>query len=1277
MWNMMCDVMPTIAEDSISQRSSQFSGEDANFEQLMVSMLDERDKLMESLRESQERLQETEARLQEVEKERDSLNRQLNANIPQEFSQLTKELAAARESILEREEEISELKAERNNTRLLLEHLECLVSRHERSLRMTVVKRQAAAQSGVSSEVEVLKALKSLFEHHKALDEKVRERLRVALERNTSLEEELAIIKEELQQYKLSGHAPKAMEDRPKENGQTEDGQQQNKNETEQAAGQLEQQQQQQPQQQQQQQQQSIQKLGTERSTEIGSRLSNGTLDPSDQDSAARLIDLQAILDKQSSELSTWQRRVAELSGRVAELEESLSKAQKDLLKTQETNVKLQRDLRENVAQKEDQEERIATLEKRYLNAQRESTSLHDLNEKLEQELQHKKAQLKLQEEKISAIQEKLELAEQKLAQYAKLPEMEEQLKQRMEALTQVRRPNQAQERHGSAEDRIQRLETQLEEKNAEVMRVNQRLKMNEEHNTRLSTTVDKLLSESNERLQVHLKERMHALEEKNALTQELEKTRKIAEDLQNEKAEIVKELGKARLEIDNVKRQMLQQEIAFNIQQTDALTRSLSPNAVDPGSFSRSASHSSFDTHSLPRRTAKRPPMEEDPAKNYVARTLAEQEWEKLQQAHVLANVQQAFDVSSDAEGDGDNESLFSCAADVISPTGHTDAQTLALMLQEQLDAINNEIRLIQEEKQSTEARAEELESRVGSLEHMNLLARGRSLERASPPLSGRSTPKSHHSPNRDYLHKYHTAPASMSPAHLHQYAASLASPGQLSESLPASQLQLSGEELHSVSERDSTGGAGSGGSDAASPLTARSIRLERVVQALAHSQEELRRRTGQAGFPSSGFPAHRHGQHNNGALNSGTPPSPLSSRHSSQDSLHKNNLPGVGLAIGQLSSSHLHMQSTMSPATAAAVAAAQKKKGIKSSLGRFFSKKEKIKGKDTPMPGDIPGMGGASTPADPDYGDSVSVAGTMGSKSDFDRRKKKSPSMFGSMLDSSRHELLAEAMRAGTPFALWNGPTVVAWLELWVGMPTWYVAACRANVKSGAIMSALSDTEIQREIGISNPLHRLKLRLAIQEMVSLTSPSAPKTSRTTLAFGDMNHEWIGNVWLPSLGLPQYRSTFMECLVDARMLDHLTKKDLRGQLRMVDSFHRTSLQYGISCLKRLNYDRQQLEERRRMAEGANVDVLVWSNDRVIRWVQSIGLKEYGNNLLESGVHGALVALDESFDANSFALALQIPTQNTQARQLLEMEFANLLTVGTERRLDESNSMKS
>ena len=78
----MCDVMPTISEDSISQRSSQF-GDEANFEQLMVSMLDERDKLVESLKNEQEKTAEFEQRVKELEKERDSLNRQLNQNLPQ------------------------------------------------------------------------------------------------------------------------------------------------------------------------------------------------------------------------------------------------------------------------------------------------------------------------------------------------------------------------------------------------------------------------------------------------------------------------------------------------------------------------------------------------------------------------------------------------------------------------------------------------------------------------------------------------------------------------------------------------------------------------------------------------------------------------------------------------------------------------------------------------------------------------------------------------------------------------------------------------------------------------------------------------------------------------------------------------------------------------------------------------------------------------------------------------------------------------------------------
>ena len=80
---MMCDVMPTISEDGSNDRDSQYSGDDANFEQLMVNMLDERDKLMETLRENQENLAATQSKLQEIERERDALQKQLQSSTPQ------------------------------------------------------------------------------------------------------------------------------------------------------------------------------------------------------------------------------------------------------------------------------------------------------------------------------------------------------------------------------------------------------------------------------------------------------------------------------------------------------------------------------------------------------------------------------------------------------------------------------------------------------------------------------------------------------------------------------------------------------------------------------------------------------------------------------------------------------------------------------------------------------------------------------------------------------------------------------------------------------------------------------------------------------------------------------------------------------------------------------------------------------------------------------------------------------------------------------------------
>ena len=77
---------------------------------------------------------------------------------------------------------------------------------------------------------------------------------------------------------------------------------------------------------------------------------------------------------------------------------------------------------------------------------------------------------------------------------------------------------------------------------------------------------------------------------------------------------------------------------------------------------------------------------------------TIDEKEWHKLQQATVLENVAKAFDgidvLKTDGEGDVEDDNDSGCADECKTNKLSDGAEELAVMIQEQIESINRELR-------------------------------------------------------------------------------------------------------------------------------------------------------------------------------------------------------------------------------------------------------------------------------------------------------------------------------------------------------------------------------------------------------------------------------------------------------------------------------------------------------------------------------------------------------------------------------------------------------
>eukprot|EP00061_Rhincodon_typus_P009210 g32518.t1 len=145
---------------------------------------------------------------------------------------------------------------------------------------------------------------------------------------------------------------------------------------------------------------------------------------------------------------------------------------------------------------------------------------------------------------------------------------------------------------------------------------------------------------------------------------------------------------------------------------------------------------------------------------------------------------------------------------------------------------------------------------------------------------------------------------------------------------------------------------------------------------------------------------------------------------------------------------------------------------------------------------------------------------------------------------------------------------------------VPLWSTGCCtRSNLPSflWQVLLSLNDDDLELGLGVNSTMHRRKLRLAIEDYREAENGKGVKAG-----FGDwlskaseLDHHWVAKAWLNDVGLLQYSQAFHNHLVDGRVLNSLTKRDLEKYLNVSKKFHQISLLLAIELFRQWDFDRE------------------------------------------------------------------------------------------------------